>query len=193
VDPHLSVLAERSVTGVLDPMSRLAVGTALDARQFVSDPFFPDAFKKYVLRIDVPVKSRQESVIGVLGGRYDIQEALQSLANTARFNASGYAVVVSHTGRAVAHPDPKRVNDDLSGAVNAMVRGLRERDTIKQVFGQYVAGHYKRPDLFKLILDIRQQAQFRPAEDSLNEIANAGPLELQPPAPVAKRMNSASE
>ena len=126
VDPHLSVLAERSVTGVLDPMSRLAVGTALDAGQFVSDPFFPDAFKKYVLRIDVPVKSRQGSVIGVLGGRYDIQEALQSLANTARFNASGYAVVVSHTGRVVAHPDPKRINDDLSGypAVKAGLAGM---------------------------------------------------------------------
>ena len=58
---------------------------------------------------------------------------------------------------------------------------------------QDFACHYNRPDLFKLMLDVRQQAQFRPAEDSLNEIANAGPLELQLPAPVAKRLNSASE
>jgi len=125
VDPRMSILAENSVTGVLDPMSRLAVGTALDDRKFVSDPFLAKAFNRYVLRIDVPVKSRQGNVTGVLGARYDIQAALQALAHTGRFNANGYAVVVEHNGRVIAHPDPKRVNDDLSGypAVKAGLEG----------------------------------------------------------------------
>jgi len=58
---------------------------------------------------------------------------------------------------------------------------------------QDFAGHYNRPDLFKLLLDVRQQARFRPAEERLDEIESSAPLELRSPAQLPKGLNSPDE
>src|ERR1019366_5522983 len=49
-DMHAGIKAERSVTGVVDPMNRVAAAYSLDeGKSFVSDPFLAPAFKKFVL------------------------------------------------------------------------------------------------------------------------------------------------
>jgi class 3 adenylate cyclase len=125
-DPHAVIKAERSTTGELDPMNRLAAAYSLDeGKPFVSDPFLAPAFKKYVLNMSVPVRSAKGDIIGSLGARYDIEDVLQELTRFARFNASGYAVVVSQDGHILAHPEAQRLHDDISQypAVKAALGG----------------------------------------------------------------------
>jgi len=109
------ILAERSVTGLIDPMNRVAAAVSIEGKTFASDPFIAPAFKKYVLNLSVPVLSGKGDVIGTLGARYDLQQQLQDMISTTKFNVSGYAVVVSSEGRIIAHPNPSRLHDDVSG------------------------------------------------------------------------------
>ena len=44
----------------------------------------------------------------------DLQSELIELVRAAKFNQSGYAVMVDGDGRIIAHPDPKRINEDVS-------------------------------------------------------------------------------
>jgi class 3 adenylate cyclase len=114
-DPHANIKAERSVTGVLDPMNRVAAAYSLDeGKPFASDPFLAPAFGKYVLNMSVPVRSASGKILGSLGARYDIENEFQDLTRFARFNASGYAVIVSQDGRVLAHPEAQRMHDDIS-------------------------------------------------------------------------------
>ncbi|OGA52008.1 MAG: hypothetical protein A3G25_19255 [Betaproteobacteria bacterium RIFCSPLOWO2_12_FULL_63_13] len=104
---------------------------------------------------------------------------------TRRQQEPGGASVISPRGQIIAGP--------MAPGEGLLYADIDLAQIVTRKTVQDFAGHYNRPDLFKLMLDVRQQAQFRPAEASPNEIANAGPLELQPPAPVAKRLNSPSE
>lgn len=113
-DNQPRVIAERSITGVVEPMSRVAAAVSLEGKPFASDPYLSPTFNKFVLNLSVPVRSPAGVAIGTLGARYDIQAALQQLTGSARFNLSGYAVVVNSDGHVLAHPDARRVNDDLS-------------------------------------------------------------------------------
>ena len=114
-DPSANIKAERSVTGVVDPMNRMAAAYSLDeGKTFVSDPFLAPAFGRFVLNLSVPVRSPKGAIIGSLGARYDIEADLQELTHFARFDASGYAVIVSQDGRVIAHPDAQRLHDDVS-------------------------------------------------------------------------------
>ncbi len=113
-DVHSRILAERSVTGIIDPMNRVAAAVSLEGGAFASDPFVAPAFKRYVLNLSVPIRSPQEQIIGTLGARYDLQGELEDLTHATRFNVSGYAVVVNNDGRILAHPDGNRINDDIS-------------------------------------------------------------------------------
>lgn len=125
-DPRAVIKAELSVTGVVDPMNRVAAAYSLDeGKTFASDPFLAPAFGKYVLNLSVPVRSARGAIVGSLGGRYDIEAELQELTHFARFDASGYAVVVGQDGRVLAHPDAQRLHDDLSSypAVQAALQG----------------------------------------------------------------------
>lgn len=104
---------------------------------------------------------------------------------TRRQQEPGGASVISPRGQILAGP--------MAAGEGLLYADIDLAQIVTRKTVQDFAGHYNRPDLFKLMLDVRQQAQFRPAEDSLNEIAKASPLELQPPAPVAKRLNSPTE
>jgi class 3 adenylate cyclase len=125
-DLNADIKAERSVTGVIDPMNRVAAAYSLDeGKPFASDPFLAAAFGKYVLNMSVPVRSAGGKIIGSLGARYDIEDEFQDLTRFARFNASGYAVVVSQDGHILAHPETQRMHDDVSAypAVQAALAG----------------------------------------------------------------------
>lgn len=125
-DTHAVIKAERSVTGVIDPMNRVAAAYSLDeGKPYASDPFLAAAFHKYVLNLSVPVRSSQGKIIGSLGARYDLESELEELTRYARFDASGYAVVVSQDGHILAHPDTERLHTDISDypAVKAALAG----------------------------------------------------------------------
>jgi len=97
----------------------------------------------------------------------------------------GGASIISPRGQIVAGP--------MAPGEGLLYADIDLAQIVTRKTVQDFAGHYNRPDLFKLMLDVRQQAQFRPAEESLNEIESARPLELRPPEPATKRLNSPSE
>lgn len=131
-DAQSKVLIELSLSGKIDPRSRLASAFGLEGKSFASEPYIAPTFNKYVLNLNVPVRSAG-SIIGTMGARYDLQEALLELTRSSRFNVSGYAVVVNSDGRIIAHPNQGRVNDDVS-SYEAVQRALRgEKGSVSAV------------------------------------------------------------
>jgi len=102
------------------------IGTAfnLEGRDFISEPRRSDAYARSVIYIGVPVRDAAGRVIGALGTLFDLQTALETVIASARFNESGYAVVVGADGRILAHPDRARVGADIS-SYPAAIEGTR--------------------------------------------------------------------
>ena len=64
--------------------------------------------------VGVPVKDPSGAVVGALGTVFDLQAVFEEVINAAKFNESGYAVVVGANGRILAHPDASRIDQDIS-------------------------------------------------------------------------------
>jgi class 3 adenylate cyclase len=108
-------LIEAATQGnVADPVNLVAVAYAREGKNFISDAYESPAFNKYILYIAVPIHDAKSAVIGVLTARYDLQEEMVSLINTTRFDGDGYAVIAEDGGKILAHPDRKRINEDIS-------------------------------------------------------------------------------
>lgn len=121
-----------------EPLSRLAVAFSLEGKPFASDPYLSSAFKKYVLILGVPLQGSQDAPQGTLSARYDLQDRLSKLLDTTRFGESGYVVVANHDGHILGHPDPARVNDDVSTypAVRRALQGQRGWEIGRNKAGQ---------------------------------------------------------
>ena len=113
-DSQGQLIDATSLQGTTEPVNRVAVAYALEGKMFVSDAYESPAFHTYVLYVAVPVRDANKKVIGVLTGRYDLERDLTKLIGTTRFDGGGYAVITDNAGRILAHPDPKRRNDDIS-------------------------------------------------------------------------------
>jgi class 3 adenylate cyclase len=99
-----------------EPPNRVGAAYAVDGRPFVSDPYVSTAFGRRVLYISVPILAPNGgNAVGGLGLRYDLQDKVGALFESARFGNSGYAVLLDHDGKVLAHHDPKRVGEDLAG------------------------------------------------------------------------------
>lgn len=100
------------------------IGTAfnLDGRSFVSEPRRSADYKRQVAYVSVPIKDAAGTAIGALGTLYDLQRVFEEIIKAAKFNESGYAVVVANNGHILAHPDVQRVDEDIS-AYPAVVEG----------------------------------------------------------------------
>jgi class 3 adenylate cyclase len=100
-----------------EPPNRIGAAYAVDGRPFVSDPYVSAAFKRQVLYISVPIHAPGDGggTVGALGLRYDLQDKVGALFEAARFGNSGYAVLLDHNGKILAHHDLNRVGEDLSG------------------------------------------------------------------------------
>jgi class 3 adenylate cyclase len=96
-----------------EPLNHIAIAYGLDGRNFTSDPYISPFFNKYVICLSVPVQSPAGEIIGVLSARSDLDEIMDLLCAT-RFGDSGRAMLVSHDGRILGHPDHGRITEDVS-------------------------------------------------------------------------------
>ena len=93
---------------------RIATAFNLEGKPYISAPAVSAAYRREAVYIGVPVKDAAGRVVGAIGTFFDLQALLQSIVSATRFNQSGYALVVGADGRILAHPDEKRVNEDIS-------------------------------------------------------------------------------
>ena len=101
--------------GQQEEASRVAIGFNLDGKPFVSDAYLSKAHNRQVIHVSLPLRGGSGSVVGIIGAWYDIQAELVDLVTAARFNQSGYAVMIDGEGQIIAHHDPTRLNTDVSG------------------------------------------------------------------------------
>ncbi len=122
-NPHLLQIAVFDRDGRLlvstaagqgEQASRVAIAFSLDGKTYVSDASISPAHKRQVVYIGVPLRSGTGPVLGAVGAWYDLQSELVELVKSARFNESGYAVMVDGEGQIIAHRDVARLNEDIS-------------------------------------------------------------------------------
>src|SRR5258708_11763991 len=129
-----------------DPSARPApdrIGTAfnLDGRSYVSEPRRSADYKRQVVYVSVPIRDAAGTPVGALGTLYDLQQVFEEIIRAAKFNESGYAVVVGSSGHILAHPDPQRVDQDISG-YPAVAEGMRRASG--EIVAPNAAGQMRR-------------------------------------------------
>jgi adenylate cyclase len=182
VDSTSQIVASTEAGPVPRPgPDRIATAFNFEGRTFVSAAGKSQRYNREVLNISVPVKDPSGKVIGALGTVFDLQGLLERIIRAARFNESGYAVVVGSNGRILAHPDEKRVDQDISSypAVAAgMVRasgevvapnaaGLVRRFMFKQLRNPQTLD----PKPWVLLTEINESEALRPLAQLRNELA----------------------
>ena len=92
------------------------IGTAfnLDGKPYVSEPRQSTAYKRVAIYVGVPVREADGEVIGALGTLFDLESALEEVVHSAKFNESGYVLIVSGNGQVLAHPDATKIGTDMS-------------------------------------------------------------------------------
>lgn len=113
-DRHGMLLSSSNVTTAPEQVDHTAVGLALDGKRYVSDAYFSAASHRYVLVMGAPIQDAHGTVAGAIVIRYDLQRELSSLIGATRFEEDGYGVITNNAGRVLAHPDSRKVGEDLS-------------------------------------------------------------------------------
>lgn len=122
-----------------ETLSRVAVVSAIDeATPYVTDSFLSKAFARQVIHLAAPIPARAGPPAGAVTALFDVQTTLSNLVGRARFNATGYAVVVDGEGQILAHPDPGRLDEDVSSY--PAVRLARESGAPGQVVARNARG-----------------------------------------------------
>ena len=109
---------------------RIATAFNLDGKTFVSEPKLAPEYKRQVVYVGVPVKDGSGAVIGALGTVFDLQAVFEEVIKAAKFNESGYAVVIGGNGHVLAHPDASRIDQDLSHYPAVLAASQRESGEI---------------------------------------------------------------
>ena len=102
------------------------IGTAfnLEGKTFVSEPRRSPDYNREVVYVSVPVKDASGRIVGALGTVFDLQTVFEEVIKFTKFNETGYAVVVGGDGHILAHPDSRRVGEDIS-SYPAVIEGMR--------------------------------------------------------------------
>lgn len=115
IDRTSQIIASTEAGAVPRPSpDRIATAFSLDGRSFISAAKKSTTYNREVIYISVPIKDAAGSAVGALATVFDLQGLLQRIVASAKFNQSGYAVVVGSNGRILAHPDVKRIDEDIS-------------------------------------------------------------------------------
>ena len=108
------LVAASTEAGQREEASRVAIAFSLEGKPFVSDAYLSEIHKRQVVYVGLPLRVGAGPVVGIVAAWYDLQSDLTELVGAARFNESGYAVVVDGDGQIIAHPDRARLNEDIS-------------------------------------------------------------------------------
>ena len=115
IDRGGRLVASSEVDALVRPVpDRIATAFNLEGKTFVAEPTRSPAYKRSVVYVGVPVKDPSGAVLGALGTVFDLQAVFEEVIKAAKFNESGYAVVVGANGRILAHPDASRIDQDIS-------------------------------------------------------------------------------
>jgi class 3 adenylate cyclase len=102
------------------------IGTAfnLEGKTFVSEPRRSPVYNREVIYVGVPVKDSSGRIVGAMGTVFDLQTVFEEVIKFTKFNETGYAVVVGGDGHILAHPDSRRIGEDIS-SYPAVIEGMR--------------------------------------------------------------------
>ena len=114
MDAEGRLLVSSGVGDEVEPPNRVGTAYTLEGKPFVSDVYVSPVFKRWVIYISAPVKDKGGAVTGAVSARFDMQEDLQAFVKIAHFGTTGYTAVTNADGRLIAHPDPKRLGEDVS-------------------------------------------------------------------------------
>ncbi len=141
VDDDGKRLAGTSSARTPQPLPRIPIAYCLGGTPFASDPYFSDAFpreghheREHIMDLCVPITAAY-SVVGVLVARFDVQDNLIDLLDSAKFNQTGRATLVGNDGHVLADPNPARLNADLTASP-----AVREALSGKSSFGLAAGG-----------------------------------------------------
>jgi hypothetical protein len=116
MDAEGRILVSSSLGPDPEPPNRVGVAHTLEGRVFVSDVYRSPVFKRWVLFLAAPVKDGQGRVTGAMSVCFDMQEDLMTFVRAARFGGTGYTVITNGEGRILAHPDPARIGENVTGS-----------------------------------------------------------------------------
>lgn len=114
VDAKGDVLAESAATEAGEPINRIALAFNQEGKPFVSDAHYSPTFKRQTLQISLPILDTSNAVRVMIDARVDLTSQFATLIQGSKFNQSGYAVLVDGDGQIIAHPDVKRLDEDVS-------------------------------------------------------------------------------
>lgn len=103
-----------TAAGDVEPVNRIAVGYNLEGKPFVSEAYFSPTFKRETLHISLPAADSSGVVRGLVSARFDLRAEFAPLMRGSTFSNSGYMVIVDGEGQIIAHPDPARLEGDVS-------------------------------------------------------------------------------
>ena len=114
LDSTGALITETSATGELEPPNRVAVAFNLEGKPWVSEAYFSKTFGRQVLNISYPILDKSNHVRALMSCRFDLASEFGILVRDSKFNQSGYAVLVDGEGQIIAHPDPSRIDANVS-------------------------------------------------------------------------------
>jgi class 3 adenylate cyclase len=124
--------------GAGEPPNRIAIAFGQEGKPFTSDAYYSPAFKRQVLLLYVPVSDAAGKLRLLISARFDLAAEFESLIGSAKFNESGYAVLVDGEGQIVAHPDKSKLDTNLSDY--PAVRAARASQTVGTVVARNAQG-----------------------------------------------------
>jgi len=98
-----------------EPPNRIAIAFGQEGKPFTSEAYFSKSFQRQILMVYVPVQDAAGKLRLVISARFDLASQFKNLIDGAKFNQSGYAVLVDGEGQVIAHPDPKRLDENVAG------------------------------------------------------------------------------
>jgi adenylate cyclase len=160
---------------------RIATAFSLDGKPYVSAAGRSPRYRREVVYLSVPVRDAKGQIAGALGALFDLQTVFEEIIRAAKFNASGYAVVVGADGHILAHPDPAHVDEDVSHypAVVA-AKGTLEGEMVapnpagemrRFMFKQIASPQTVDPKPWILLTEINESEAMRPLSQLRDELA----------------------
>jgi class 3 adenylate cyclase len=142
IAPDGTVIVETTdSSGASEPVSRIAVAFNQEGKPFVSDAYYSQTFKREILMLSLPVFDKDGKLRVMLGARFDLAAEFANLVAGSKFNQSGYAVLVDGDGQIIAHPDPRRLEQNIAGY--PAVQAARQTRGVGSLVARNMAGAIK--------------------------------------------------